>query len=213
MEAHFKKESPHYDASIEEIKAHLGRIVTYDSLDTLTPKKVREELERALGLPLDSLKHRKSEINDVIDTIIFELKEGKSMRNSIECVEKRASTFLEINTKETHTSVKEQPDSPENNSPKAKLNEKVTKRKQVSMSVEEFLDKSQILSLTINGSNEKLAISPRQFSTGSVGWYYGGKVPLPIGNDLEVVCQVSVNCTVVGSKTWPQTQSKKQKLN
>lgn len=206
MEANIKEEKPHSDVSIEEIKTHLSKIVTNDNLDMLTPKKVREELEKALGLPFDSLKHRKNEINDMIDIIIFGLKEGTSMHNSIECA-KNTSRIHEEDAGDAHSSNKEP------NSPKAKPNEKSTKRKQVSMSIEEFLDKSQVLSLTINGSNEKLAISPRQFSTGSVGWYYGGKVQLPVGDDLEVMCQISVNCTVVGSKSWPQKQSKKLKTN
>ncbi|OII74663.1 uncharacterized protein cubi_00216 [Cryptosporidium ubiquitum] len=209
------KESDHsINTSIEEIRTHLDKIVKNDNLHTLTPRKVREELEKALGLPSDSLKSRKSEINDLIDTIILEIKEKNSTYFSMEPQENDTSIIHKKSTEKTHTNNEEQYNNIDVDSSKTtKQSEKTTKRKQASMSVEEFLEKSQVLSLTINGSNEKLAISPRQFSTGSVGWYYGGKVPLPVGNDLEVVCQVSINCTVVGSKSWSQNTSKKPRSN
>lgn len=193
MEVNSKEFDHSINTSIEEIKTHLNKIVKSDNLNTLTPKKVREELEKALGLPYDSLKSRKSEINDLIDTIILEIKE---------------------NNEKAHTNNEEKYHNLDANSSNLnKQNDRAKKRKQISMTIEEFLEKSQVLSLTINGSNEKLTISPRQFSTGSVGWYYGGKVPLPVGDDLEVVCQVSINCTVVGSKSWSQNTSKKSRNN
>ncbi|KAJ1611699.1 apicomplexan specific protein [Cryptosporidium canis] len=204
-----KGETPNYDITAEEIKAQLKKILTNDNLDTLTPKKVREELERVFNLPSDSLKYRKDEINQLIDTIILEPQEASL--NKMAC-KKNSSTPSDIKV-DSNTNHEELSDNLDNNDPNANLCGRSTKRRQVTMSIDEFLEKSQILSLTINGSNEKLAISPRQFSTGSVGWYYGGKVPLPVGDDLEVVCQVSVNCTVVGSKTWSQKQAKRSKIN
>ncbi|KAH8584712.1 apicomplexan specific [Cryptosporidium sp. chipmunk genotype I] len=200
------------NTSIEVIKTHLNRIVTNDNLDTLTPKKVREELEKTLGLPSDSLKTKKSEINDLIDTIILELTEKDSINSSSGLSEKNAPNIHKKNLGESDINEEEQSSNLSAEAPKiTKQSGKAPKRKQISMSIEEFLEKSQVLSLNINGSSEKLAISPRQFSTGSVGWYYGGKVPLPVGEDSEVMCQVSINCTVVGSKTWSQNSFKKPK--
>ncbi|KAJ1605395.1 apicomplexan specific protein [Cryptosporidium canis] len=207
-EISIKGETPNCYITAEEIKAQLKKILTNDNLDTLTPKKVREELERVFNLPSDSLKYRKDEINQLIDTIILEPQEASL--NNMAC--KKNSTRSDINV-ESNTNHEELSDNFDYNNPNANLCGRSTKRRQVAMSIDEFLEKSQILSLTINGSNEKLAISPRQFSTGSVGWYYGGKVPLPVGDDLEVLCQVSVNCTVVGSKTWSQKQAKRSKIN
>ncbi len=50
------------------------------------------------------------------------------------------------------------------------------------------------LTLTLAGQN--LAAAPKVFSTGSRGYYAGGKVTLPDGTRL----QVSLNAVVIGSK-------------
>ncbi|EAK88384.1 apicomplexan specific protein [Cryptosporidium parvum Iowa II] len=212
METNPEESNQLVNTSAEVIRTYLNKIVTNDNLDTLTPKKVREELEKALGLPLDSLKPKKNQINDLIDAIILEIKEKNSTDSPIEQITNNVSN-VDYKDEETNANNDEEHNDLNINIPEiTKQNGKATKRKQISMSIEEFLEKSQTLSLSINGSSEKLAISPRQFSTGSVGWYYGGKVPLPVGDDLEVLCQISINCTVVGSKTWSQNISKKSKI-
>lgn len=212
METNPEESNQLVNTSAEVIRTYLNKIVTNDNLDTLTPKKVREELEKALGLPLDSLKPKKNQINDLIDAIILEIKEKNSTNSPIEQITNNVSN-VDYKDEETNANNDEEHSDLNINIPEiTKQNGKATKRKQISMSIEEFLEKSQTLSLSINGSSEKLAISPRQFSTGSVGWYYGGKVPLPVGDDLEVLCQISINCTVVGSKTWSQNISKKSKI-
>lgn len=212
METNPEESNQLVNTSAEVIRTYLNKIVTNDNLDTLTPKKVREELEKALGLPLDSLKPKKNQINDLIDAIILEIKEKNSTDSPIEQITNNVSN-VDYKDEETNANNDEEHNDLNINIPEiTKQNGKATKRKQISMSIEEFLEKSQTLSLSINGSSEKLAISPRQFSTGSVGWYYGGKVQLPVGDDLEVLCQISINCTVVGSKTWSQNISKKSKI-
>ncbi|TRY53579.1 Uncharacterized protein CTYZ_00003809 [Cryptosporidium tyzzeri] len=212
METNPEESNQLVNTSAEVIRTYLNKIVTNDNLDTLTPKKVREELEKALGLPSDSLKPKKNQINDLIDAIILEIKEKNSTNSPIEQITNNVSN-VNYKDEETNTNNNEEHNDLNINIPEiTKQNGKATKRKQISMSIEEFLEKSQTLSLSINGSSEKLAISPRQFSTGSVGWYYGGKVPLPVGDDLEVLCQISINCTVVGSKTWSQNISKRSKI-
>ncbi|KAK9174414.1 DEK C terminal domain protein [Cryptosporidium meleagridis] len=211
MEDNPEDSSQLVNISPEVIRTYLNKIVTNDNLDTLTPKKVREELEKSLGLPLYSLKPKKNQINDLIDTIILEIKEKNPTNSPVKQAMNSASS---ANDKDegTNGNNEEEHNGLNINIPEiTKQNGKAIKRKQISMSIEEFLEKSQTLSLSINGSSTKLAISPRQFSTGSVGWYYGGKIPLPVGDDLEVLCQISINCTVVGSKTWPQNTSKKSK--
>jgi len=40
----------------------------------------------------------------------------------------------------------------------------------------------------------------KQFSTGSVGWSYSGKMLSPLVDGKRVRCQVSLNITVIGSK-------------
>jgi hypothetical protein len=48
-------------------------------------------------------------------------------------------------------------------------------------------------------SGKPFEMTPREFSSGSVGYYTSGKVDLLVKGAV-VKCQVSVNVTVIGSK-------------
>ena len=61
----------------------------------------------------------------------------------------------------------------------------------------EFLAKAQPLKIDINGS--PMVAEPREFSTGSFGWYVNGKANQIIdGKSISI--QVGMNLIVVGSK-------------
>ena len=61
----------------------------------------------------------------------------------------------------------------------------------------DFLTKAQALTIDIGGV--PLAAQPREFSTGSFGWYVNGKATVQVG-DKSVPVQVGMNLIVVGSK-------------
>ena len=58
--------------------------------------------------------------------------------------------------------------------------------------------------ITINGS--PMLADPREFSTGSLGWYLNGKTVVDV-NGTKVTVQVGVNLTVVGSKELPKEEA------
>ena len=61
----------------------------------------------------------------------------------------------------------------------------------------QFLEKAEPVKVTING--QEIIADKREFSTGSFGWYYNGKINIAVdGKTLSV--QVGLNLTVVGSK-------------
>ena len=61
----------------------------------------------------------------------------------------------------------------------------------------QFIEKAEPVKLVING--QELVAEKREFSTGSFGWYYNGKVNITVdGKPLSV--QLGLNLTVVGSK-------------
>jgi hypothetical protein len=61
----------------------------------------------------------------------------------------------------------------------------------------QFLEKAEPVKITING--QEIIADKREFSTGSFGWYYNGKVSISVdGKPLSI--QVGLNLTVVGSK-------------
>ncbi len=63
---------------------------------------------------------------------------------------------------------------------------------------EAFMANAKAESFQIAGSN--VTAEPKQFSTGSFGWYYSGKVTIEV-NGQKLPVQVGCNMTVVGSKT------------
>jgi hypothetical protein len=61
----------------------------------------------------------------------------------------------------------------------------------------QFIDKAEPVKVVING--QELIADKREFSTGSFGWYYNGKINISVdGKPLSI--QVGLNLTVVGSK-------------
>lgn len=65
------------------------------------------------------------------------------------------------------------------------------------ISREEFRKAAKPLEVTING--QTMVADAKEFSTGSFGFGSNGKLNVKIGDKL-VVCQLSLNITVVGSK-------------
>ncbi len=66
----------------------------------------------------------------------------------------------------------------------------------------DFLAKAQPVKVELNGS--PMHAGPREFSTGSFGWYLNGKATIVVdGKPVQV--QVGLNLTVVGSKEMPRT--------
>ena len=53
--------------------------------------------------------------------------------------------------------------------------------------------------LCVNIDGRPLVADPKEFSTGSFGYYYGGKITVTIDGQ-PVTVQVGLNMTVIGSK-------------
>lgn len=54
--------------------------------------------------------------------------------------------------------------------------------------------------ITLNVAGTPVVASPRQFSTGSMGWFANGKARVEIAPGVFADCQVSSNITVIASK-------------
>ncbi|HVK13693.1 MAG TPA: hypothetical protein VM597_33410 [Gemmataceae bacterium] len=66
---------------------------------------------------------------------------------------------------------------------------------------EQFKEGAKPVTITI-GTSPMLA-DPREFATGSLGWYLNGKTVIEV-NGTPVTVQVGINLTVVGSKELPK---------
>ena len=65
------------------------------------------------------------------------------------------------------------------------------------LSKSRFIETAEPVKVAING--QEIIADKREFSTGSFGWYYNGKITVQVdGKPLSV--QVGLNLTVVGSK-------------
>jgi hypothetical protein len=65
----------------------------------------------------------------------------------------------------------------------------------------DFRDKAKPITIEIGSSS--LQAEPREFSTGSFGWYVNGKAQIEVeGKSIPV--QVGMNLIVVGSKDSPK---------
>jgi acyl CoA:acetate/3-ketoacid CoA transferase beta subunit len=72
---------------------------------------------------------------------------------------------------------------------------------QCSVSRDEFAAGAVPMTIVIGGVTVGTAM-PKEFSTGSFGWHQGGKMNVTVGGK-QVLVQVGINLTVIGSKEVP----------
>lgn len=73
-------------------------------------------------------------------------------------------------------------------------------KKVCALSRDEFRAAAAALEVAIAGSPQLAEV--KEFSTGSLGWYLNGKMPIKVGGKV-VQCQIGLNLTIVGSKELP----------
>ena len=66
---------------------------------------------------------------------------------------------------------------------------------------QQFQDGAKAVEVVINGTT--MLADPKEFSTGSLGWYLNGKTVIEV-NGVKVTVQVGLNMTIVGSKELPK---------
>lgn len=174
------------EVSFDAVKAeeHLREVVTEETWKDMSRKVAREKLEEKFGVGQDGLKAHKKEINEILDKIVSELS-GDGGSES----EGGQSDADEQETEPAPKKQKTGPDPPKN----------LKKLQSSLMSRQAFLDKAPVMASKIG--DMVFDMKPRTFSSGSCGWFHGGKVAIKVG-DQEIWCQLGVNCTVLGSKEW-----------
>lgn len=68
------------------------------------------------------------------------------------------------------------------------------------MTKSKFITTAQPLAVAIGG--QSLTASPKEFSTGSVGFFLNGKIDVKLPDGSTVKLQVSASLTAIGSKEW-----------
>jgi len=68
----------------------------------------------------------------------------------------------------------------------------------------QFRTGAQPVRIVING--QQYDVPAKEFSTGSLGWYLNEKIRIEI-DGVQVVAQIGMNLTIVGSKELPMDQA------
>lgn len=66
-------------------------------------------------------------------------------------------------------------------------------------SAKKFLESGKAIAIDVDGNS--LRGEPRSFSSGSMGWYLGGKVEIEVAGQT-VWAQVGCNIVIPGSNAW-----------
>lgn len=183
----------------EQLKEAIEEFVTPDSLKTLTRRILRTKLEERFGLPAGSTEPRKKEINQLLQEVIdFFAREPKNKRRRSSVETENATPGSGAEEEEGGSGEEGSDDDGTSRSKKARKGG-LKKAQSDLMTRTHFRENAQ--ALVTNLGPLQFTVTPREFSTGSCGWFYGSKHELPVGDD-KVTCQLTINCTVLGSKFW-----------
>eukprot|EP01054_Gregarina_sp_Poly1_P009179 Gregarina_sp_Poly_1__9178@NODE_564_length_7515_cov_115_964823_g443_i0_p4_GENE_NODE_564_length_7515_cov_115_964823_g443_i0NODE_564_length_7515_cov_115_964823_g443_i0_p4_ORF_typecomplete_len252_score45_70DEK_C/PF08766_11/1_2e05CobT/PF06213_12/0_19DUF3006/PF11213_8/49DUF3006/PF11213_8/22TMEM119/PF15724_5/1_5e03TMEM119/PF15724_5/0_26_NODE_564_length_7515_cov_115_964823_g443_i053316086 len=195
--------------STEQIRDALREWITPESLKSLTRRILRTKLEEKFELPERSTETRKKEINDLVREVMdsIMLQEQPRSPDPPRRQKRKLSTMEEAagsdNEEETSESGDETGKRGDDTRKKARKGSK--KGQATIMTKSHFCDHA--LPLVSNLGPLQFTATPREFSTGSCGWFYGSKHELPVG-DEKVMCQLTINCAVLGSKSWKEGKPK-----
>eukprot|EP00923_Selenidium_pygospionis_P027153 GHVN01048785.1.p1 GENE.GHVN01048785.1~~GHVN01048785.1.p1 ORF type:complete len:325 (+),score=44.62 GHVN01048785.1:66-1040(+) len=219
--------------SAEEIQVALREILRPENMSEFTKRKARDALEEKLGYAHGDLLKRKVEIHGFIDDLVSEyLANEKADRAGGGSVDENGSgdESEEPKQPQKRASAKRKAQEPDSSAsdgasesdassdsgnkrrrrgapkrtaqPKKRLKAMQSKL----MTRATFTDNAKVMDVTMG--ELKFQCNPREFSTGSMGWFYGSKVQIMVG-ETPLHCQLTVNCAVLGSKEWNDGKRKK----
>lgn len=181
-----------------DAEAHVRTILEGQDLTTMSLKEVRSKLEVKLGKEPGSLDPAKGEIKALVSAEITrqqEQEEGDGSASGSDSGGKKQATATKRDREE-----KKDDDEPSARKKKKKGEGKgATKRQSDAMTRKHFMDNAQPFKVKIG--DKEVKVPPKNFSTGSCGFYASQKVTLDVdGQPLTLQCQFS--CQVIGSKQW-----------
>ncbi|GBE60696.1 apicomplexan specific protein [Babesia ovata] len=195
----------------DEIREALRDIIKLDGLQNTSLLSMREELSRRFRKPAAYFDGRREEVNELILETLTEMYGTEQLQDLIK------SEGLDAGESDVKLeSLEEEPDTTKRTAPTETIEvlpsvisepgdevEKLAKRAKQNqaniMTRSEFMKNAPKLKVQIEDS--LFNVAPRTFSTDSCGWYLSEKVKLDICGQT-IICQVGLNCTVVGSKQW-----------
>jgi len=181
-------------------KADVKRIIEEKGLDNLSAKSVRISLEEQHGMEEGALKSQKGEISAMIDAVLNEMPPAN------EDEEEEEEEDEEPAKKKSKKEPKEAEENPNKGKSTCQTKDgsecpKNIKKAQETMklSAKKFLESGKVIEIDVDGN--QLRGEPRSFSSGNMGWYLNGKVPIDVAGQT-VWAQVGMNVTIPGSASW-----------
>ncbi|EDO06539.2 hypothetical protein BBOV_II005890 [Babesia bovis T2Bo] len=200
--------SKHEDFPQSEIVKSLRNIIKYESLEHSNLLSIRNELAKRHPNAESYFETHKEEINGLIVDVL-------------KCLHSEGELSYNVKSEVVETSVKVENDAnvpistmeKVNSEPNPKVTtstsdagedvEQLAKRARKNqssiMTREEFSEKAH--TITVQIENTVFKVPSRVFSTGSCGWGLNERVTIEV-DGRSLICQVGLNCTVVGSKSW-----------
>ncbi|CAK0840452.1 unnamed protein product, partial [Prorocentrum cordatum] len=172
--------------SDETLKGHVTAILEGQDLTKTSMKDVRGLLEARCGLAEGTLSNHKAKVKDIVTAKIAELQEA-GQDEGTPAAGQPSTPPRSAGSKETGSGRKS-----------GELGG--TKRRQAGLFTRGgFMKKARTFPVKLGDSN--FSVPPREFSTGSCGFFLSAKVPMEMDGQ-KVMMQCSLNCTVIGSKEW-----------
>ncbi|GFE54877.1 apicomplexan specific protein [Babesia ovis] len=192
----------------DDIVKALREIIKSENLKSSNLPSIREALSRRFYKSESYFANRKEEINELIVDVLKKMHNEGHLMMTIKSETTLAPLDVEPDsnvmadeerhgtpdaTTELFTSRSEENDETGPPSKKTKLLQGTM------MTKGKFLESAPQIKVQIE--NSIFNAPPRTFSTGSCGWNLNEKIKIEV-DGKTLICQVGLNCTVVGSKSW-----------
>eukprot|EP00419_Tripos_fusus_P011247 CAMPEP_0172663026 /NCGR_PEP_ID=MMETSP1074-20121228/5675_1 /TAXON_ID=2916 /ORGANISM="Ceratium fusus, Strain PA161109" /LENGTH=195 /DNA_ID=CAMNT_0013478969 /DNA_START=77 /DNA_END=664 /DNA_ORIENTATION=- len=186
--------------SNEDLTAEVSKVLRGSDLEETSLKEVRAELERRFGLKPGGLDARKDLCKQLVAAEIAKIQEEQAAQE--EEGAGQAAKESEANKKNSRVSTGGQKRARESEEGDGKKEKKVSNRaaeQALCMTKADFMRSAKSFKIEIG--DRQLTVPPKEFSTGSCGFFSNGKVTMNVGS-VPLTVQCSLNCTVIGSKQW-----------
>jgi len=214
------------DIDLDKVKATVETIISTAVLEDLTKKKLRRQVEEKMNLDHKSLDVHKKVMEDWTEAALAVMAEKNTADNSDDnddddaddaeysdvedsapAPKKRKATAKAPAAKKAKVEAEKSEPVEAKDKPKftcttisgAEAPKQLAKAQASAMKRAAFFKKAGDANVDVMGN--KLWAEPREFTSGNLGWYLGGKIEVDIGGE-KVWGSCSLNITLTGSKSW-----------
>ncbi|CAK0838126.1 unnamed protein product [Prorocentrum cordatum] len=173
--------------SDDVLRGHVAAILEGQDLTQMSMKEVRGLLETRCGMAAGALDEHKAKVKEVVTAKIAELQDANDQHEDAASAAVAPAAQPSAGAKQKRADRK--PGEPG-----------AAKKKQSTLCTRKsFMKNAKTFPVKLGDNNFNVA--PREFSTGSCGYFLSSKVPMELDGE-RVMMQCSLNCTVIGSKEW-----------